>query len=152
MTSRPTPGWEYLYTFPDGSSVACIDWGNGQAACAPLGLGPMPQAELHEALDLHVQCLGALPEGATSHEPGGWTLTRTGPSAWRVEYRGGSVLVVTAPNVADALAACRNARLRARRARLDDGYPVGWDVAKDVLACGTWFIVTLVALPWALWS
>lgn len=143
---------DYRYTFPDGSSVACIDLGAGRAACESLGLGPMPRAELHEALALHVQCLAALEEHATSHEPGGWTLTRMGPSEWRVEYRGGSVLVVTAPSVADALAACRNARLRARRDRLDDGYPVGWDVAKDLVGAAIWFSLFLVALPWALWS
>ena len=143
---------EYRYLLTDRSAVPCVDLGNGQAAATELGLGPMPQGELHEALEMLSGALLALDEGTTSREPGGWTLTRTGLSSWRVEARGRRPLLVTAPTLADALAACRNARERARRDRLDVGFPVGWELVRDGVGCAALYLTFVVALPWIFWS
>ena len=140
---------DYTYTLDDGSLVACVDLGDRRSSAPELGLGPMPARDLHEAIDLLCWPLLQMDVGDVWPEDG-WTLTRVA-SGWRVEARGTRPLLVTAPTLSDALAACRNARDRARRARLDRGYPVAADVTYRVAeAVGCLVVVTMMILPFYL--
>lgn len=76
-----------MLKLPDGSTLPTVTQPDGRVAVPLAGYGPMPIADLREAVALDIHRLARLPANADIHEDG-VRLTRLGPSLWQIKVRG----------------------------------------------------------------